>query len=113
MKELATQGAGTHARTRLDVRDELRLFALEQMSGMGADMFLADAHRYHRDWPDKARGRTIALQPRLRSGSASSIAAGIDRGRGHPAGDVETVERGYGRLVERLIGLGAQVQRQV
>jgi UDP-N-acetylglucosamine 1-carboxyvinyltransferase len=38
----------TQAKGRTLVHDwmyELRLFALEQMSGMGADMFLADAHR--------------------------------------------------------------------
>ena len=40
---LATQAAG---RTLVhDWMYELRLFALEQMSGMGADLFLADAHR--------------------------------------------------------------------
>src|SRR5918999_595594 len=40
---LATQAEG---RTLVhDWMYELRLFALEQMSGMGADMFLADAHR--------------------------------------------------------------------
>src|SRR4029450_7623305 len=42
---LATQAEG---RTLVhDWMYELRLFALEQMSGMGADMFLADAPRTH------------------------------------------------------------------
>ena len=42
---------------------ELRLFALEQMSGMGADMFLADAHRIIVTGPTAA-WRPHARQPR-------------------------------------------------
>ena len=43
---LATQATGrTLVHDRLA---ELRLFALEQLSGMGADLFLCDPHRMHR-----------------------------------------------------------------
>ena len=51
---LATQADG---RTLVhDWMYELRLFALEQMSGMGADMFLADAHRIIVTGPTRLRG---------------------------------------------------------
>ena len=59
---LATQAAG---RTLVhDWMYELRLFALEQMSGMGADMFLADAHRIIVTGPTQAARRPHAGQPR-------------------------------------------------
>ena len=48
------------------VRDwmyELRLFALEQLSGIGGDLFLANAHPIIVTGPNKLReaGRTIAV----------------------------------------------------
>jgi hypothetical protein len=55
-------GGGTHAGARLDVR--AALFALEQMSGMGADLFLADAHRIIVNGPTQLRGgrfSTVAI----------------------------------------------------
>ena len=59
---LATQAEG---RTLVhDWMYELRLFALEQMSGMGADMFLADAHRIIVTGPTQAARRPRARQPR-------------------------------------------------
>ena len=58
---LATQAAG---RTLVhDWMYELRLFALEQMSGMGADLFLADAHRIIVTGPTQVARRPHARQP--------------------------------------------------
>src|SRR5687768_9541060 len=71
---LATQSQG---RTLVhDWMYELRLFALEQMSGMGADMFLADAHRIIVTGPTRLRGGRILDSRDLRSGM-SLIAAGL------------------------------------
>ena len=59
---LATQAEG---RTLVhDWMYELRLFALEQMSGMGADMFLADAHRIIVTGPTQLRGGRMLDTPR-------------------------------------------------
>ena len=70
---LATQAEG---RTLVhDWMYELRLFALEQMSGMGADMFLADAHRIIVTGPTKLRGGRMLDTRDLRSGM-SLIAGG-------------------------------------
>ena len=105
---LATQATG---RTLVhDWMYELRLFALEQMSGMGADMFLADAHRIIVTGPTKLRGGRTLDSRDLRSGM-SLIAAGLAADGQTLVTPLETVERGYSRLVDRLIGLGAKVAK--
>jgi len=88
---------------------ELRLFALEQLSGMSADLFLVDPHRIIVTGPRKLRGRPLDSRD-LRSGMAL-IAAGLAAEGQSRLAPLETVERGYGRLVERLQGLGAKVAR--
>jgi UDP-N-acetylglucosamine 1-carboxyvinyltransferase len=105
---LATQADG---RTLVhDWMYELRLFALEQMSGMGADMFLADAHRIIVSGPTKLRGGRVLDSRDLRSGM-SLIAAGLAAEGQTRVLPLETVERGYSQLVERLQGLGAKVAK--
>ena len=105
---LATQAAG---RTLVhDWMYELRLFALEQMSGMGADLFLADAHRIIVTGPSKLRGGRTLDSRDLRSGM-SLIAAGLAAEGQTRVAPLETVERGYSRLVERLKALGAKVAK--
>ena len=54
---------------------ELRLFALEQLSGMSADLFLCDPHRIIVTGPKRLRGRPLDSRD-LRSGMAL-IAAGL------------------------------------
>jgi UDP-N-acetylglucosamine 1-carboxyvinyltransferase len=104
---LATQAAG--ATLVHDWLYELRLFALEQMSGMGADLFLCDPHRIIVTGPRLLRGKQLDTRD-IRSGMALIAAALAAHGQSRVA-PLETVERGYGRLVERLQGMGAQVAR--
>ena len=104
---LATQAAGQTL-----VHDwlyELRLFALEQLSGMGADLFLCDPHRIIVTGPKRLKGRPLDSRD-LRSGMAliAAALAGDGMSRVSP---LETVERGYSRLVERLRALGAHVEK--
>jgi UDP-N-acetylglucosamine 1-carboxyvinyltransferase len=104
---LATQAEG-----RTLVHDwlyELRLFALEQMSAMRADLFLCDPHRIIVNGPSKLRGRALDSRD-LRSGMALIAAALAAEGESRIT-PLETVERGYASLVERLRSLGAQVER--
>ena len=104
---LATQAEG-----RTLVHDwlyELRLFALEQMSAMRADLFLCDPHRIIVSGPAKLRGRVLDSRD-LRSGMALIAAALAAEGESRVT-PLETVERGYASLVERLRSLGAQVER--
>src|SRR5678815_2806347 len=88
---------------------ELRLFALEQMSGMSADLFLCDPHRIIVTGPRKLRGRPLDSRD-LRSGMAL-IAAGLAADGQSRLSALETVERGYAQLVDRLKALGAQVEQ--
>jgi len=104
---LATQAEG---RTLVhDWMYELRLFALEQLSGMRADLFLCDPHRIIVTGPRPLRGRPLDSRD-LRSGMALIAAALAADGESRVA-PLETVERGYSTLVERLRALGAQVSR--
>ena len=104
---LATQAEG--ATLVHDWMYELRLFALEQMSGMGADLFLCDPHRIIVTGPRRLRGKSLDSRD-IRSGmaliAAALIADGVSR-----VEPLETVERGYSRVVERLQKLGASVSR--
>ena len=105
---LATQAEG---RTLVhDWMYELRLFALEQLSGMGADLFLADAHRIIVTGPTRLRGGRVLDSRDLRSGM-SLIAAGLAADGQTRVQPLETVQRGYSALVERLLGLGARAER--
>jgi UDP-N-acetylglucosamine 1-carboxyvinyltransferase len=104
---LATQ---TDGRTLVhDWLYELRLFALEQLSGMSADLFLCDPHRIIVTGPRRLRGRMLDSRD-IRSGMALIAAALAADGQSRIT-PLETVERGYGRLVERLQGLGARVAK--
>ncbi len=104
---LATQADG--ATLVHDWMYELRLFALEQMSGMGADLFLCDPHRIIVTGPRRLRGKTLDSRD-IRSGMAL-IAAGLIADGQSRVEPLETVERGYSRLVERLQTLGASVAK--
>jgi UDP-N-acetylglucosamine 1-carboxyvinyltransferase len=105
---LATQAQGSTL-----VHDwlyELRLFALEQMSGMSADLFLCDPHRIIVTGPRRLRGRPLDSRD-LRSGMALIAAALAADGQSRLS-PLETVERGYAQLVDRLKGLGANVVKE-
>jgi UDP-N-acetylglucosamine 1-carboxyvinyltransferase len=104
---LATQAEG--ATLVHDWMYELRLFALEQMSGMGADLFLCDPHRIIVTGPRRLRGKSLDSRD-IRSGMALIAAALIADGTSRVE-PLETVERGYSRVVERLQKLGASVAR--
>lgn len=104
---LATQAEG-----RTLVHDwlyELRLFALEQLSGMRADLFLCDPHRIIATGPRQLRGRPLDSRD-LRSGMAL-IAAALAADGESRLSPLETVERGYAQLVDRLRSLGAIVEK--
>ena len=105
---LATQAKGSTL-----VHDwmyELRLFALEQLSAMRADLFLCDPHRIIVTGPTRLRGRTLDSRD-IRSGMALVAAALAAEGESTVL-EIETVERGYEDLTERLAALGADVTRR-
>ena len=89
---------------------ELRLFALEQLSGMRADLFLCDPHRIIVRGPSQLVGRELDSRD-LRSGMAL-IAAALAADGVSKISPLEIVERGYARVVDQLKSLGAQIERQ-
>ena len=102
---LATQAGG---RTLIhDWMYELRLFALEQLSGMGANLFLCDPHRILVEGGRALNGRTLDTRD-LRSGMALIAAALAAHGESRIS-PLETVERGYASVVDRLRSLGGRV----
>lgn len=104
---LATQAAGD---TLLhDWMYELRLFALDQLSGMGAQLFLCDPHRIIVTGPRRLRARDLDGRD-LRSGMAL-VAAALAADGECRVGPLETIERGYGQVLERLVSLGGAVTR--
>jgi UDP-N-acetylglucosamine 1-carboxyvinyltransferase len=104
---LATQAEG---KTLIhDWMYELRLFALEQLSSMRANLFLCDPHRIIVTGPTKLKGRRLDSRD-IRSGMALIAAALCAEGESIIT-PVETVERGYASVVEKLASLGAQVER--
>jgi UDP-N-acetylglucosamine 1-carboxyvinyltransferase len=105
---LATQADG---RTLVhDWMYELRLFALEQLSAMRADLFLCDPHRIVVTGPTPLRGRPLDTRD-IRSGMALIAAALAAEGESRLA-PLEIVERGYASVVERLRSLGAEVDHE-
>jgi UDP-N-acetylglucosamine 1-carboxyvinyltransferase len=104
---LATQAAG--ATLVHDWLYELRLYSLEQLSGMGADLFLCDPHRIIVTGPRQLRGKQLDSRD-IRSGMALIAAALAAKGQSR-VDQLEVVERGYARLVDRLESLGGQVAR--
>jgi UDP-N-acetylglucosamine 1-carboxyvinyltransferase len=103
---LATQASG-----RTLVHDwlyELRLFALEQLSAMRADLFLCDPHRIIISGPTQLKGRVLDSRD-IRSGMALIAAALAAEGESTVL-EIETVERGYADLVPRLRALGGNVE---
>lgn len=104
---LATQADG---KTLIhDWMYELRLFALEQLSSMRANLFLCDPHRIIVTGPTKLKGRRLDSRD-IRSGMAL-IAAALCADGESVITPVEIVERGYASVVEKLASLGAQVER--
>lgn len=103
---LATQASG--ATLIHDWMYELRLFALDQLSGMGADLFLCDPHRILVNGPRILKGRTLDSRD-IRSGMAVIVAALCAEGASSVL-QVETVERGYADLANRLAALGAAIR---
>ena len=88
---------------------ELRRLASEQMSGMGADLFLCDPPRIIVTGPAKLRGKALDSRD-IRSGMALIAAALAATGQSRVE-PLATVERGSGTPVERLQPLGAHVAR--
>ncbi|MDZ4229515.1 MAG: UDP-N-acetylglucosamine 1-carboxyvinyltransferase [Candidatus Veblenbacteria bacterium] len=88
---------------------EGRLFFADILNQMGADITLCDPHRVIIQGPTPLEGRTIEA-PDARAGLALLTAALAAKGTS-TIKNIYPIDRGYERLEERLLALGAHIQR--
>ena len=92
---------------------ESRLFFVDKLIDMGAQIILCDPHRavvIGHDNGIRLRGRRMT-SPDIRAGIAMLIAALSAEGTSRIE-NVEQIDRGYERIEERLSALGAQIRRE-
>ena len=104
---LATQSRGTvliHEKMF-----ESRLFWVDRLIGMGAQIILCDPHRVVVSGPSRLYGETLS-SPDIRAGMALVIAALAAEGESE-IHNIQQIERGYEDLHRRLAALGAEIER--
>ena len=104
---VATQAQGTvliH-----DKMFESRLYFTDKLISMGAQIILCDPHRAVVVGPSTLRGSTV-VSPDIRAGMALVIAALAAEGTSE-IGNIGQIDRGYERLEDKLVGLGARIRR--
>jgi UDP-N-acetylglucosamine 1-carboxyvinyltransferase len=88
---------------------ESRMFFVDKLIGMGARIVLCDPHRALVSGPTRLHGAVVE-SPDIRAGMAILLAALCARGTS-TINNVGQIERGYERIDERLIALGARIER--
>jgi len=88
---------------------ESRMFFVDKLIGMGAQIVLCDPHRAVVSGPTRLRGSDL-ISPDVRAGMAMLIAALCADGKS-VIRNVYQIERGYEHLVDRLASLGARIVR--
>lgn len=91
---------------------ESRLFFVDKLIDMGAQIILCDPHRatvIGMDWKQSLRGIQMT-SPDIRAGVALLIAALSAQGVSH-IHNIQQIDRGYQNIDERLNKLGAQIKR--
>jgi UDP-N-acetylglucosamine 1-carboxyvinyltransferase len=88
---------------------ENRLFFVDKLINMGAEITICDPHRAIVIGPRRLRGQRLS-SPDIRAGMAMLIAALCAHGRSEIL-DVHQIDRGYERIDDRLRALGARIER--
>ncbi|QQS23217.1 UDP-N-acetylglucosamine 1-carboxyvinyltransferase [bacterium] len=88
---------------------EGRLFYIDKLNSMGANIFMADPHRVMVNGPTRLNGKKIS-SPDIRAGMAMVIAALIATGETE-LDNIYQIDRGYERIEERLQAIGAKIVR--
>ncbi|MDZ7262209.1 MAG: UDP-N-acetylglucosamine 1-carboxyvinyltransferase, partial [candidate division KSB1 bacterium] len=105
---LATQAQGTTLCH--DWMYESRMFFVDKLIAMGAQITLCDPHRVLVTGPTSLRGQDLS-SPDIRAGIALVIAALAAYGKS-TIDNVELIDRGYENIDERLKKLGARIERE-
>lgn len=104
---LATQTEGTvlcH-----DWMYEWRVFFVDDLISMGANIFIADPHRVIVTGPSKLHGEKLFCKD-IRAGMSIVLAALAAQGQSEIE-NIEVVERGYELIEERFKSLGAEMKK--
>ncbi len=104
---VATQSAGTVL--FFEKMFEGRMFFVDSLIGMGAQIILCDPHRVVVAGPSRLFGTTLE-SPDVRAGMALLIASLAASGRS-VIHNIRQIDRGYERVDEKLRALGAHVER--
>jgi len=88
---------------------ENRLFFVDKLISMGAEITICDPHRAIVIGPRQLRGARVS-SPDIRAGMAMLIAAVCAQGTSE-IHNVRDIDRGYERIDERLKALGAKIER--
>lgn len=104
---LATQAEGMTLAH--DWMYEGRMFFVDRLIKMGANIIIADPHRVIISGPTPLYGRHTS-SPDIRAGIALVVAALVARGESQ-INMAELVDRGYEMLEQRLVKLGAKIAR--
>ena len=89
---------------------ESRMFFTDKLVGLGASIILCDPHRAVVVGPRRLQGGVLE-SPDIRAGMALLIAALGAEGTSE-IHNIRQIERGYERIDERLIALGARITRK-
>ncbi|MDO8599051.1 MAG: UDP-N-acetylglucosamine 1-carboxyvinyltransferase [bacterium] len=89
---------------------EGRLFYVDKLNKMGANIILCDPHRCIVEGPKRLHG-TMLESPDLRAGIALVIAAACAEGQS-TIENVYQIDRGFERIEERLRGIGVRIVRE-
>ena len=104
---VATQSRGTVL--FFEKMFEGRMFFVDALIGMGAQIILCDPHRVVVVGPSTLYGSRLE-SPDVRAGMALLIAALCARGRSK-IDNIRQIDRGYERIEEKLRALGARIER--
>ena len=88
---------------------ESRMFFVDKLISMGANITLADPHRVLIYGPTKLKGRKLDT-PDIRAGMALVLAGLVAKGKS-VINQSDLIERGYENVVEKLKNLGAEIVR--
>lgn len=104
---VATQCAGTVL--FFEKMFEGRMFFIDHLQSLGAQIILCDPHRVVVVGPSTLRGGRVE-SPDVRAGMAMIIAALAAKGETHIY-NIRQIDRGYERIDEKLSALGASIKR--
>jgi UDP-N-acetylglucosamine 1-carboxyvinyltransferase len=105
---LATQTKGTAL--FFEKMFESRMYFVDHLMAMGANIIPCDPHRVVVVGPTKLRGSTLT-SPDIRAGMAMLIAACCAEGES-VIKNAEVIDRGYEAIEDRLAALGADIVRE-